>query len=130
MLQSLAQIVPKYPAETNALVLLGFQYDIPLGLAGLYLSPRFSFGYANASVLVSGGDYIASERYDFAVLTPELALTYVFRNGLSLMLTPLNFPTLIRPTYASPDYHAFYSAFFSVGFHWGSLASSPPAARG
>lgn len=125
LLQGLAQIDPQYPAEANGLILLGFQYHIPLVLAGLYLSPRFSLGYASASVLIPGGDYIASERHSFAVLTPELALTYVFRSGLALMLTPLSFPTLMRSEYATLDYHAFYSAFLGLGFHWGNVASSP-----
>ena len=124
LLQGLAQLDPRFPGQTNGLILLGFQYHLPLGPPGLYLSPRVSLGYASASVLYSSGDYIDSYRGDFVALSPELALTYVLGNGITLMLTPLSFPTLMRADGRGFDYHAFYAGCFTVGWQWGSAPSS------
>lgn len=125
LLQGLAQIDIKYPQNTNGLFAVGFQYDIPLGVKGLSLSPRLSVGYANALITASCGDCLYDERRDYAALVPELGITYVARSRLLLMLTPLNFPMFLRRhdrpgAYVYLDYHLFYSAFASVGFRWGA----------
>lgn len=74
--------------EPSALLVpLGFQYDFPLPLPGLYLSPRLGLGYA---ALLDGNGTISH----LGVAVAELGLRYAPLRRLSFGLDPLSVPVL------------------------------------
>jgi hypothetical protein len=78
------------------LIPIGAQYDIPLPVKGLYLTPRFSGGYA---AYVVRGHRVA----DLGVIIPEFGAKYVFLKrgnvGLDLFSLPIYFGDFTAVSY-------------------------------
>jgi hypothetical protein len=64
---------------------IGAQYDIPLPVKGLYLTPRFSGGYA---AYVVRGHRVA----DLGVLMPEFGAKYVFARRANVGIDAFSLP--------------------------------------
>jgi hypothetical protein len=78
------------------LIPIGAQYDIPLPVKGLYLTPRFSGGYA--AYLVRGHRVA-----DLGVIIPEFGAKYVFLKrgnvGMDLFSLPIYFGDFTAVSY-------------------------------
>lgn len=72
---------------TSIILPVGFQYDIPLPLAGLFLTPRASIGYA---ARVVGCDGCGVSHSGFVAL--EFGVKYVLHNRWNFGVDPVSLP--------------------------------------
>ncbi len=72
-------------AGSFVLIPIGFQYDIPLPVKGLYLTPRFSGGYA---AYVVRGHRVA----DLGAIVPEFGAKYVFARRWNVGVDAFSLP--------------------------------------
>jgi hypothetical protein len=72
-------------AGSFVMIPVGFQYDIPLPVKGLYLTPRISLGYA---AYVIRGHRVA----DLGFITPEFGVKYVIARRWNVGVDPFSLP--------------------------------------
>ena len=81
------------------LVPVGFQYDIPLGRSGLFLSPRISAGYVayiTRGMASLGSASISAEGTRHGgVIAPELGLKYVVNGRFNIGIEPFSLPIFL-----------------------------------
>jgi hypothetical protein len=93
------------PGAATIMIPFGFQYDIPLPVPGLYLTPRISAGFA-ATVL---DRYYAYYGYYGAtslsgVFIPEFGIKYILKGRLNFGAEPFSLPILFNGNGVSLQY--------------------------
>jgi hypothetical protein len=95
---------------------VGFQYDIPLPVRGLYITPRASLGYT-LEIVPSGPGYFGFSYVGFfhlGVFTPEVGIKYVFKGRWNFGFDPFSLPVFFNSDSAA----VFYRFLFYGGVNF------------
>jgi hypothetical protein len=104
------------PGFSTIMVPFGFQYDIPMPLPGLYLTPRISAGFA-ASVFAgyygyAGGYYSATTLS--GLLIPEFGVKYVLKGRLNFGADLFGLPIFFNGNGAVVQYRVLLYAGINI----------------
>src|SRR5262249_22546092 len=99
--------------STVALIFpVGFQYDVPLPLRGLYIPPRATLGYGLGIGTVSTGLGTSTTFVSHVgVFTPEVGIKYVLSRRVNLGLDVFSLPVAFNQDGAE----VFYRLLFYAG---------------
>ena len=101
------------PAINDGLLLilapLGFQYDIPLPLPGLYVYPRLMVGYAHARTL-----HDASTTAHLGLVEPAVGVKFVVRGRWNVAFEPLSLPVIFNGGGAGVNYRLMFLFGFNA----------------
>lgn len=100
------------PAGGEIIVPLGFQYDLAVPrVPGLYLTPRFSIGYA---ALITNNTGLFSVVHG-GVAIPEFGLKYVIRGRWNLGAELFSLPIFFGKNSGGPFASVYYRILLSFG---------------
>jgi hypothetical protein len=91
---------------------IGLQYDVPLLIPGMYLTPRVVIGYSYAASQISGlttsgsvGVLLSGHR---AILIPEFGWKWVFRRRMNFGADLLSIPITLSDTVSTVSYRVLF----------------------
>ncbi len=97
---------------------VGFHFDIPVVVRGLFLFIRATAGYAlsteKSSSTVNGVTMDTTTLYHYGMVAPEAGLKYVLKTRINLSFTPVSVPFLFN----SATFAGGYQLLFSGGYNF------------